>query len=71
MHDAPAVEHGQRQQMQENMFGVSFEKKFCHSHVYGDRMRNITGTFDRWVSDEVSGLIGQKQKKTNFSLAFD
>ena len=33
VHDAPAVEQGQRQQMQEKMFGVSFEKNFCHSHV--------------------------------------
>ena len=32
VHDAPAVERGQRQQMQENMFGLSFEKNFCHSH---------------------------------------
>ena len=32
VHDAPAVERGQQQQMQEKMFGVSFEKNFCHSH---------------------------------------
>ena len=42
VHDAPAVERGQQQQMQEKMFGVSFEKNFCHSHgqIYTSGIRS-------------------------------
>ena len=47
--DAPAVEHRQWQQMQENMFGVSFEKNFCHSHgqIYENTMHNFLTNFWR------------------------